>query len=131
MVSAQRVPAGPLRGGERGVDLITHRGCGPLARPPVRHELDDPQRLPGCEFAAHRHPGKVGLGVDLADGPGRSVDDVVHRNRDTQATRTRSVSERSFEVVTDVVFGNQRRDQRGGRAWVVGLRRHRLVRNER
>lgn len=59
----ERIPTRGPCGEEGGRNLIPHCRLGPLVRPPVRHELDEPQQLTRLEDVGRYDPGRIGRGL--------------------------------------------------------------------
>lgn len=126
----QALPAVQPGAGQRGADLVAHRGQRTVAGPAVRGQLDDAQLLPRLELAGHRgtQPVRVPLGGDgvLA----RRLDEVLHRRGHPQVAGLGPVHEQAAGALLQQLLGLERVVQHRGDAGVLAGRRELLVRHQ-
>ena len=118
---------GALRGRR---DLVTKRGHGPLRRPAVGEQLEDPQRLAGLEVGGHAEASEIfehlAVNVHLA----RALEEMVHHRGDAQPGLAGPVYEDRPVVVVREPLGLKRRRECGGGARIVAGVRQNLVGDE-
>ncbi len=120
-------PAGLACRGQRGGGLVAQGRQGPLLRPAVRDELDQPQFASRRQHGGHGHPTGIIITFSGHTHPGATLDDMVHGYGDPDAAVPRPVHQPDLRAAAAVPFRQQGRFQNGRRPWVRTLRRQLFV----